>query len=296
MTSAEYAFDEWIRNNAVQVLCRQKGIEFKAINTFTLHEGIDTESLPRIFTDFRKKIECQPISFNEVEQINLTTQTAPGLKRLDYYLFRSQRIQSYKITRNGLLDPDDSSHFSPYLSIGAISVKRIWKEVERYEREFSANESTYWMKFELLWREFFIWNALKYQNKIFLAGGLKGIAREVIDSESLFFDWIYGRTSDDFVNANMNELRLTGWMSNRGRQIVASYLIHDLNLDWRLGAKWFEQQLIDEEPCANWGNWSYIAGVGNDPRPYRKFNLGKQRAEYDPQGEYVKKWLKNNEP
>jgi deoxyribodipyrimidine photo-lyase len=90
----------------------------------------------------------------------------------------------------------------------------------------------------------------------------------------------------------MKELLQTGWMSNRGRQNVASYWIHDLNMDWRPAAAWFEHQLIDYDVYSNYGNWIYLAGVGNDPRPNRKFNIKKQAEQYDPQGEYVRKWLK----
>jgi deoxyribodipyrimidine photo-lyase len=88
----------------------------------------------------------------------------------------------------------------------------------------------------------------------------------------------------------MRELAATGFMSNRGRQNVASYLVHDLGVDWRWGAAYFEQQLIDYDPASNWGNWAYIAGVGNDPRPNRKFNTRSQAERYDPEGRYVAVW------
>ena len=88
----------------------------------------------------------------------------------------------------------------------------------------------------------------------------------------------------------MNELRITGWMSNRGRQNVASYLINNLELDWRRGAQWFEEQLIDYDPCSNYGNWLYLSGFGSDPQPGRYFNLEKQAATYDPQGKYTNSW------
>ena len=84
-------------------------------------------------------------------------------------------------------------------------------------------------------------------------------------------------------------------MSNRGRQIVASALIHELGLDWRCGASYFEQQLIDYDPASNWGNWQYIAGVGADPRGGRQFNLEKQTHMYDPNGEFIAKWTDSDE-
>ena len=83
----------------------------------------------------------------------------------------------------------------------------------------------------------------------------------------------------------------TGWMSNRGRQNVASFLVKDLKLDWRLGAEWFESMLLDHDVCSNYGNWNYAAGIGNDPRENRKFNIIKQGLDYDPDGDYVKMWV-----
>src|SRR5690606_25977707 len=107
----------------------------------------------------------------------------------------------------------------------------------------------------------------------------------------LFSRWADGKTGIPFIDANMKELALTGFMSNRGRQNVASFLVNDLKLNWQLGAEWFEAHLIDYDPSSNWGNWNYIAGVGNDPRQDRVFNIINQAKRYDPEGTYVKTWL-----
>jgi deoxyribodipyrimidine photo-lyase len=108
---------------------------------------------------------------------------------------------------------------------------------------------------------------------------------------ALFEKWINGQTGNDFIDANMLELKLSGFMSNRGRQNVASYLCHNLKLDWRYGASYFEQQLIDYDVCSNWGNWAYIAGVGNDPRENRVFNIEKQANDYDKNKLFRNLWL-----
>jgi deoxyribodipyrimidine photo-lyase len=92
------------------------------------------------------------------------------------------------------------------------------------------------------------------------------------------------------VDAGMHELAATGYLSNRLRQIVASYLIHDLACDWRAGAAWFEAQLIDFDVYSNQGNWLYIAGRGTDPRGGRRFNPQKQAHDYDPDGHYRALW------
>ena len=107
---------------------------------------------------------------------------------------------------------------------------------------------------------------------------------------SSFELWKNGKTNDSFVNANMNELLKTGYMSNRGRQNVASYLVHDLGVDWRLGASWFEHLLLDYDVASNTGNWIYIAGVGNDPRANRKFDTIRQAKRYDGKNTYQNLW------
>jgi deoxyribodipyrimidine photo-lyase len=88
----------------------------------------------------------------------------------------------------------------------------------------------------------------------------------------------------------MHQLKQTGWISNRGRQIVASCLVNELQLDWRFGAAWFEQELIDYDVASNWGNWQYLAGVGADPRGKRHFNIEKQTQQYDPEGAFIDRW------
>jgi deoxyribodipyrimidine photo-lyase len=214
-----------------------------------------------------------------------------GLKRLHEYTYGMHGIATYKETRNGLIGDAYSSKFSPWLALGSLSAKNILKTVNDYEQEFGANDSTYWMKFELLWRDFFQWTVKKHGNVCFKAGGIRGVDKKKTNDPDTFDAWRFGETEDTFVNANMKELYLTGFMSNRGRQNVASYLVHDLNQDWRVGAAWFESRLIDYDVASNWGNWMYIAGVGNDPRQDRVFNTKRQADMYDPNGEYQKLWL-----
>ncbi|MGB1216647.1 MAG: FAD-binding domain-containing protein, partial [Saprospiraceae bacterium] len=108
---------------------------------------------------------------------------------------------------------------------------------------------------------------------------------------TLFHLWSEGRTGIPFIDANMRELNQTGFMSNRGRQNVASFLVKDLKVNWQIGAEYFESLLLDYDPCSNWGNWNYVAGVGSDPRENRYFNILSQAKRYDPDGEYVRTWL-----
>ena len=169
----------------------------------------------------------------------------------------------------------------------------VYEEIKTYEEKYGSNQSTYWLFFELLWRDFFYFIARKWGARLFHKQGInpdKPNSTRYCGDEKSFVKWKLGKTDDDFVNANMNELRKTGWMSNRGRQNVASYLIHDLGVDWRKGAQWFEENLVDYDPCSNYGNWLYLSGFGNDPRPDRKFNTQKQAEIYDPNGTYRKMW------
>lgn len=173
-----------------------------------------------------------------------------------------------------------------------MSPKRIYHELKCFESEHGASEHTYAFYLELLWRDYFRLNGKKYGNALFLKGGLKGKPNKILkDDLELFKSWATGLTGIPMIDANMNELNQTGFMSNRGRQLVASFLVKDLEINWQMGAEYFESKLIDYDPCSNWGNWNYIAGVGNDPREDRYFNILTQSKRYDPEGLYVRRWL-----
>lgn len=214
-----------------------------------------------------------------------------GWERIDHYFWQTEALASYKHTRNGLLGADYSSKFSPWLALGALSPRQIYWEIRRFESEKTKNQSTYWLIFELIWRDFFRFMAKKHGNRIFQIQGIQDKPGYWKQDGGVFSDWAVGKTGIPFIDANMRELNETGFMSNRGRQLAASFLVNDLEIDWRWGAAYFEQQLIDYDPCSNWGNWMYIAGVGNDPRSDRYFNILLQAKKYDPQGEYIARWI-----
>jgi len=217
-----------------------------------------------------------------------------ALARLKEFVWDSAAVQSYFETRNEMLGLNNSSKLSAWLSNGSLSARQIMQEIRAFEKERGANKSTYWIGFELLWRDFFRFSMAKHGTQYFRAGGLynKPQTKHLALAEPEALNrWIYGKTGDALVDANMNELRLTGYMSNRGRQNVASYLVHDLKVDWRAGASWFESQLTDYDVYSNYGNWAYLAGVGCDPRKDRYFNTQRQASVYDPEGVYRKRWL-----
>ncbi len=288
---------------------------------------MDLDAIPDIFTQFRKKVEkhsevreCIPAPAALSCPKGLTSDLVPTLEdmlaqtrqtmppadsrgvlpfkggasearaRLKHYFWDTKKLAVYKKTRNGLVGADYSSKFSPWLAHGCISPRRIASEVHRFEDNVEANDSTYWLVFELIWRDYFRFIAMKFGSRIFHRKALKPESANRGTQKPAFEAWKEGQTKDPFVNANMRELSRTGFMSNRGRQNVASYLVHDLGIDWRMGASWFEHCLLDYDPASNAGNWIYVAGVGNDPRPNRKFNTQRQAEMYDGDGKYQTLW------
>jgi len=298
-------------------------------NQFLYHPKdipFNVEQLPKVFTDFRKACEKQstirPETSFQNEKVNEETLENPtsipslsdlgfddfevhpnsafpfkggeteALQRLEDYFFNTKKLGVYKKTRNGLIGKDFSSKFSPWLANGSLSAKHIYYQIKRFEKEHFKNDSTYWLIFELIWRDYFKYVSLKFGNQIFNIGGILNKDYDWSKNQQKTNDWINGKTSEPFVNANMIELKKTGWMSNRGRQNVASYFAKLMELDWRIGAAYFESLLLDYDVHSNYGNWMYVAGVGNDPRD-RKFNVKLQADRYDSNGKYQRLWLQD---
>lgn len=302
-------------------------ILFKATyNQFLFHPDtipFTIEKIPNVFTQFRNQCEksakvkaefkVAPLSkdnlvTNETEvptmnqlgfiDFEMDSRTAfpfqggedEALKRLQNYFWDTEKLSVYKLTRNGLIGTDFSSKFSPWLANGSISAKTIYWEIIEYEKQIGKNDSTYWLIFELIWRDYFKYVSLKNGNSIFKIGGILDKDYDWKNNSSAINNWINGTTHEPFVNANMIELQQTGWMSNRGRQNVGSYFAKNLLLDWRIGAAYFESLLIDYDVHSNYGNWMYVSGVGNDPRD-RKFNIKLQAENYDGESKFQKLWL-----
>mgnify|MGYP000064510526 CR=1 FL=1 len=215
-----------------------------------------------------------------------------ALKRIENYFWETKNLSKYKQTRNGLIGHNYSSKLSAWLANGSISPRTIYWKIKQYEKEIEANEDTYWLVFELIWRDYFKLISLKNGNKIFRVDGILKTKYEWKFDKKAFNEWILGNTKEPFVNANMIELLKTGFMSNRGRQNVASFWSKEWEQDWRIAASYFESLLIDYDVHSNYGNWIYNSGVGNDPRD-RKFNIKRQAELYDGKGEYQKLWLEN---
>lgn len=279
---------------------------------------------PELFTSFRKQVEkfstvyevfptperlpqLPEISPGEIPVLSVFGLEAPepdprgmipykggetaGMARLQEYFWNQDALKVYKETRNGMLGVDYSSKFSAWLALGCLSPRYIHSQVQDYESKRVQNDSTYWLIFELLWRDYFRFIVAKHGDRIFYRSGLQRVSIAWKEDVDRFELWREGKTGFPLVDANMQEIAATGFMSNRGRQNVASFLTKNLGINWQWGAEWFESQLIDYDVCSNWGNWNYTAGVGNDARGFRFFNIIKQSKDYDPDGSYAKHWL-----
>lgn len=212
-----------------------------------------------------------------------------ALQHLDNYCCGALPHQ-YKRTRNQLDGRDNSSTMSPWLNSGCLSARRLQQRLSHCENLQGGDRSTGRLLLELLWREYFQWLALEIGPRLFAYRGMTGRPPLSSFHPERFAKWRQGNTPYALVNACMQQLKQTGYLSNRGRQIAASCLIHELQVDWRYGAAWFEHQLVDYDVATNWGNWQYIAGVGCNPRGARHVNIDRQTRLYDADGLYRQRW------
>ncbi|MDW8325047.1 MAG: deoxyribodipyrimidine photo-lyase [Anaerolineales bacterium] len=208
--------------------------------------------------------------------------------------FVSKRIFSYSDDRNRL-DLEGTSALSPYFRFGLLSARAAVVaalEAGRNARDQTARKGAETWLNELIWREFYL-NILYHFPEVLTQAfnpSLRNIPwREAPDELAA---WQQGLTGYPVVDACMRQLNTLGWMHNRGRMIVASFLVKDLLIDWRLGEHYFMEKLVDGDPAANNGGWQWTAGVGTDAAPYfRIFNPVLQSQKFDPHGAFLRRWL-----
>ncbi|KAG2448995.1 hypothetical protein HYH02_005749 [Chlamydomonas schloesseri] len=224
-------------------------------------------------------------------------------------------LQYFTNTRAQAVGVDNSTKLSPFCALGCITPRRIYQEVEAVrEAAKAAGASTAagyaaavtgagvasaqlpapaecdWLAMHLCIRDFWTYTVLKEGMATLDERGIVGQPVNWRRDEEVLLRWCAGRTGLPFVDANMRELAATGWMSNRGRQNVASLLAKDLQQDWRWGAELFECLLLDSDVAVNYCNWNYFAGVGNDPRN-RRFKTVTQGMQYDEDAVLAATWL-----
>jgi len=209
--------------------------------------------------------------------------------------FRDTALRHYKQRRDFPAHDEGSSRLSPHLRFGTISIRRIYADavalIEDPSLDVTERISVEQFIVELAWREFFqhvLWHFPQTVQQSFQAWG---DAFPWENREEYFHAWCEGRTGYPLVDAAMRELNTTGYMHNRARMVVASFLVKDLHIDWRWGERYFRSKLLDGELAANVGNWQWSASVGVDPRPLRIFNPILQSRRYDPDGTYLRRWL-----
>ena len=283
----------------------------------------DVIDLPDTFTTFRKKVELKPITatlyegltlpkpanlsnINSYQLPNFDIKYRGSVDFLNHYTicengaqkyvkdyFSDKKALEYKQTRNKLMGNDFSTKFSVWLAHGLISARQIFTSLKNYEESNGANDSTYWILFELLWRDYFRLLHFKYNRKLYFQFGLKN--KEINEtSQDNISNLEEANTESSFINAGIRELQNSGFLSNRMRQILASFIIFEMKIDWRIGADFFQKYLIDFDIYSNQGNWIYIAGYGTDPRGGRRFNVEKQKNTYDIDNQYEMCWNENN--
>ncbi len=208
--------------------------------------------------------------------------------------FTHQRIYSYGEDRNRM-DLDGTSSLSPYLHFGMLGLRQAVsaarQAIAAARNELAKRSAEIWLD-ELIWREFYIQILFHfpYVSKGSFRPALANISWR--NDESEFEAWKEGRTGVPIVDAAMRQLKEIGWMHNRARMIVASYLVKDLLIDWRWGERYFMDELLDGDKAANNGGWQWTAGTGTDAAPYfRIFNPVLQSTKFDPNGEYIRKWV-----
>ncbi|NPV77762.1 MAG: deoxyribodipyrimidine photo-lyase [Anaerolineae bacterium] len=229
-------------------------------------------------------------------EIQVSTLFPPGeeeaKRRLERFI--SGPIYEYLDGRNRL-DLEGTSALSPYLRFGMISARQValasLKAIEDTADPAARRSAEAWLN-ELIWREFF--SAILYHFPHVLREAFNPTLRDIPwqSSPQDLEIWRAGLTGYPVVDAAMRQLAETGWMHNRGRMITASFLTKDLLINWQEGENWFMSQLVDGDPAANNGGWQWTAGVGTDAAPYfRVFNPTLQAKQFDPQGNYIRRWI-----
>jgi deoxyribodipyrimidine photo-lyase len=205
-------------------------------------------------------------------------------------------IYRYGEGRNRM-DWDGTSQLSPYLRFGMLSARQVavaaYSAIEAAPTQSARASAEMWLN-ELVWREFYISILYHFPDVSRQAFRAARSVRNIRwrNDEREFAAWCQGRTGYPVVDAAMRQLKEIGWMHNRARMIIASFLVKDLLVDWRWGERWFMQHLVDGDPAANNGGWQWTAGVGTDAAPYfRVFNPVLQGTKFDPQGGYVRRWV-----
>ncbi len=257
--------------------------EFRKLNEFSTQKISTPSGIPSLKIPNQWSVPLKGFPASEEE----------AHRRFDVFL--DGPIFRYHENRD-ILGADGTSRLSPYLRFGLISIRKIYNQIFELVDEISANRDVksldIWL-YELIWREFYY--SILYHFPSVLQESFREKYRDLpwLNNQADFLAWKSGLTGYPIIDAAMRQLSSTGWMHNRARMVTASFLTKDLLIDWRWGEKWFMQNLVDGDPANNNGGWQWAAGVGTDAAPYfRIFNPVSQSKKFDPNGKYIKHWVK----
>lgn len=296
-----YAID---RDKGVEQLLRKNGISFRTYKDqviFEEAEVVKKDGAPyKVYTPYSKKwleifradkmktfpSELHLNNLHKTDNKLLPTISEIGFKesiiQVPCYNITEDLIKDYEVNRD-LPSKSGTTLLGPYLRFGLISIRNIVQE--------SAAQNTTFLK-ELIWREFFMQILFHFPRVVHQSFKLKYENIQWKNDEKQFELWCDGKTGYPMVDVGMRELNVTGHMHNRVRMVVASFLCKHLLIDWRRGEGYFASKLLDYELSSNNGNWQWAAGCGCDAAPYfRIFNPYIQQQKFDPNFEYIKKWV-----
>ncbi|TXN35925.1 deoxyribodipyrimidine photo-lyase [Flagellimonas hymeniacidonis] len=295
------------RDLKIKSFLSQKGIGFHSFKDqviFEKNEVVKDDGTPYlVYTPYKKKWKkkfnpsvhiqeydtyshftklCQETNFPNIQLSEIGFE--PSTIRVENYKTTPKLIENYEDTRNFPALDEGTSRLGPHLRFGTVSIRKIVKKA------ISEKNEVFWS--ELIWREFFmqiLWHFPNTLNNAFKPKYDRIVWR---NDETEFELWKMGRTGYALVDAGMRELNNTGYMHNRVRMVVASFLCKHLLIDWRWGEAYFAKKLLDFELASNVGNWQWAAGSGVDAAPYfRVFNPMTQLAKFDSKGTYISKWI-----
>ncbi len=225
------------------------------------------------------RIASHPYPFLSLEDIGFTASAIEP----EPFDVSSKLINNYQDTRN-FPAIDGTSRLSPYLRFGTVSIREVVKKASESKSDTFLNE--------LIWREFFMQILWHYPETVYKSFRPKYDKIRWRNNESEFKAWCEGKTGYALVDAGMRQMNATGYMHNRVRLVVSSFLCKHLLIDWRWGEAYFAQKLLDYEQSSNVGNWQWTAGSGVDAAPYfRIFNPIEQAKKFDKDLEYIKQWV-----
>jgi deoxyribodipyrimidine photo-lyase len=267
------------------VLIREPLPEPAALTPWTIE--VENKALPTL-----KELGHKKKRQDERGDLEFKGGETAALARLSTYFGKERYLDDFVDSRYELRGTYVASRLSSWLALGCLSPKQVYVELKKYEQKYKSNKSTQTFLLELLWRDHYRLMGKKYGDKIFEIGGIRGQeTKDLSEDITLFNQWKEGKTEVNLINACMLQLKKTGFLSHKGRQLVSSYLVNDMGVHWRMGAAYFQHILIDYDICSNWVNWNVVGGVGPDTKEDRYLNIENQVKRFDAKGDYADLWL-----